>query len=85
MCAIDCQVGWISSYLEFDYLNFNEVNYPRIKEVINEFEEDIIYDNTFSFKLRFIQALEIALTFLIYKITKFRNKLEYEYIILKEN
>lgn len=83
--AIDCQVDWIISYLGFNYLNFNEINYPNIKEVINEFEKDISYDNTLSFKLRFIQLLEIAPNFLISKIRKFRNKLEHEYIVPKEN
>lgn len=83
--AIDCQVDWIISYLGFDYLNFNEKNYPNIKEVINDFEKDISYDNTISFKLRFIQAFEIAPTFLISKIRKFRNRLEHEYIVPKEN
>ena len=83
--AIDCQVDWIISYLGFDYLNLNEKNYPNIKEVINDFEKDISYDNTISFKLRFIQALEIAPTFLISKIRKFRNRLEHEYIVPKEN
>ncbi|NFG24362.1 hypothetical protein FDF86_01720 [Clostridium botulinum] len=83
--AIDCQVDWIISYLGFDYLNFNEKNYPNIKKVINDFEKDISYDNTISFKLRFIQALEIAPTFLISKIRKFRNRLEHEYIVPKEN
>ncbi|ACD51596.1 hypothetical protein DVV91_12315 [Clostridium botulinum] len=83
--AIDCQVDWIISYLGFDYLNFNEKNYPNIKKVINDFEKDISYDNTISFKLMFIQALEIAPTFLISKIRKFRNRLEHEYIVPKEN
>lgn len=83
--AIDCQVDWIISYLGFDYLCFNEKNYPNIKEIINEFEKEISYDNTLSFKLRFIQALEIAPTFLISKIRKFRNRLEHEYIVPKEN
>lgn len=83
--AIDCQIDSIILYLGFDYLSFNEKNYPNIKEVINEFEKDIGYDNTLSFKLRFIQALEIAPTFLISKIRKFRNRLEHEYIVPKEN
>ncbi|WP_462392637.1 hypothetical protein, partial [Clostridium cadaveris] len=83
--AIDCQIDWIISYLGFDYLNFNEVNYPSIKELINEFEKGISYNNNLSFKLRFMQALEIAPTFLISKIRKLRNKLEHEYIIPKED
>lgn len=83
--AIDCQIDWIISYLGFDYLNFNEKNYSNIKSLINEFEKTMDYNNTLTFKLRFIQALEIAPTFLISKIRKFRNKLEHEYIIPKEN
>ena len=71
--------------------SYNQVEATRsfapiyIKEVINEFEKDISYNNTLSFKLRFIQALEIAPTFLISKIRKLRNKLEHEYIVPKEN
>ncbi|WMJ81463.1 hypothetical protein RBU49_04195 [Clostridium sp. MB40-C1] len=83
--AIDCQVDWIISYLGFDYLNFNELNYPNIKELINKFEERLNNNNNLSFKLRFIQALEIAPIFLISKIRKFRNKLEHEYIVPKED
>lgn len=83
--AIDCQVDWIILYLGFDYLNFNELNYPYIKEMINKFEEGLSDNNNLSFKLRFIQALEIAPTFLISKIRKFRNKLEHEYIVPKES
>lgn len=83
--AIDCQVDWIISYLGFDYLNFNELNYLNIKELINKFEEESNNNNNLSFKLRFIQALEIAPTFLISKIRKFRNKLEHEYIVPEEN
>lgn len=83
--AIDCQIDWIISYLGFDYLSFNEKNYPNIKEVIDEFEKGMNYNSTLSFKLRFIQALEIAPTFLISKIRKFRNKLEHEYIVPKVN
>lgn len=83
--AIDCQVDWIISYLGFEYLNFNELNYPNIKELINKFEEGLNNKNKLSFKLRFIQALEIAPTFLISKIRNLRNKLEHEYIVPKED
>ncbi|MEW9095243.1 MAG: hypothetical protein AB2417_09195 [Clostridiaceae bacterium] len=83
--AIDCQVDWIISYLGFDYLNFNESNYPELRVLIDEFESDLRCNKDCSFKLRFIQALEIAPTFLISKIRKFRNKLEHEYMLPKEN
>ncbi|GAA0177166.1 hypothetical protein SH2C18_04420 [Clostridium sediminicola] len=83
--AIDCQVDWMISYLGFDYLNFNESNYPNIKELINKFEEGLNNKKNLSFKLRFIQALEIAPTFLISKIRNLRNKLEHEYIVPKED
>ncbi|WP_346876828.1 hypothetical protein [Clostridium sp. UBA5712] len=69
----------------FDYLNFNELRYPSVKVIINNFEGSLIYNSELSFKLRFIQALEIAPAFLISKIRRFRNKLEHEYIISKEN
>nr|WP_025774446.1 hypothetical protein [Clostridium botulinum] len=83
--AIDSQIDWIISYLGFDYLSFNEFNYPNIKEIINKFEErSNSSNNNTSFKLRFIQALEIAPTFLISKIRKLRNQLEHEYIVPKE-
>lgn len=82
--AIDCQIDWIISYLGFDYSKFNESNYPNIKEVINKSEEGLNSDKNLSFKLRFIQALEIAPTFLISKIRKFRNKLEHDYIVPKQ-
>jgi len=83
--AIDCQVDWIISYLGFDYLNFNESNYPNIKLLIDEFESDLNCNKDCSFKLRFVQALEIAPTFLISKIRTFRNKLEHEYILPSQN
>lgn len=81
--AIDCQVDWIISYLGFDHLKFNELNYPNIKVVIDEFENKSKRNDNLSFKLRFVQALEIAPTFLISKIRRFRNKLEHEYIVPK--
>ena len=88
--AIDCQVDWIISYLGFDYLNFNEQHYPYIKSMINEFEAETYFDKNLSFKLRFLQAMEITPIFLIAKIRKLRNELEHEYLqekikILPEN
>lgn len=82
--AIDCQVDWIISYFGFDYLNFCESKYPYVKLLIDEFESDANCNKDSSFKLRFIQALEIAPTFLISKIRTFRNKLEHEYIMPTE-
>ncbi|CAI3701536.1 hypothetical protein [Clostridium neonatale] len=79
--AIDCQVDWIISYLGFDYLNFNEQHYPYIKSMINEFEAETYFDKNLSFKLRFLQAMEITPIFLIAKIRKLRNELEHEYLM----
>ncbi|WP_308898790.1 hypothetical protein [Candidatus Desulfosporosinus nitrosoreducens] len=79
--AIDCQIDWIISYLGYDYLSFNEEKYLDIINVINDFEEDEKLNRDYSFKLRFIQALEIAPTSFISQIRKIRNKLEHEYIL----
>lgn len=82
--AIDCQIDWIISYLGFDYLNFNEKRYPEIKLIIEEFENELKHHKDLTMKLRFIQALEIAPTFLISKIRKIRNELEHEYVLPKK-
>lgn len=79
--AIDCQIDWIISYLGYDYLNFNEEKYSSLISIIYDLEEDQELNKDYSLKLRFIQALEIAPTFLISQIRKIRNKLEHEYIL----
>ena len=79
--AIDCQIDWIISYLGYDYLNFNEERYPSTISIMNELEEYENLSRDYSLKLRFIQALEIAPTFLISQIRKIRNKLEHEYLL----
>lgn len=79
--AIDCQIDWIISYLGFDHLKFNESKYPEVKLLIDEFEHMKNNSKDLTMKLRFIQALGIAPTFLISKIRKVRNKLEHEYTL----
>lgn len=82
--AIDCQIDWIMSYLGYDYLNFNEKKYPSIIKAITDLEKNEKLSGKFSLKLRFIQVLEIAPTFLISQIREIRNKLEHEYILPSE-
>ncbi|UPA31753.1 hypothetical protein L0P85_06345 [Terrisporobacter glycolicus] len=82
--AIDCQIDWIISYLGFEHLKFNENKYPEVKLLIDEFEHLKNNSKDLTMKLRFIQALGIAPTFLISKIRKLRNKLEHEYTLPSE-
>lgn len=79
--AIDCQIDWIINYLGYDYLEFNEEKYSYLLRTINELENEGYFNKSYTLKLRFIQALEIAPTFLISKIRMIRNKLEHEYIL----
>lgn len=81
--AIDCQVDWILDYLGYEYLKFSEEVYPNIKNLITEFElENGVLSDT-SFKLKFLQAMEISPAFLLSKIRLLRNKLEHEYTVPK--
>ncbi|UZP03333.1 hypothetical protein JW813_16735 [Clostridium botulinum] len=82
--AIDCQIDWIISYLGYDYLNFNKEKYPNIIKMITELEKSENLSGEFPLKLRFIQVLEIAPTFLISQIREIRNELEHEYILPSE-
>lgn len=82
--AIDCQLDWILYYLGYDYLKFDEKTYPNIRAVIDEFESENEKLNDTTFKLKFIQAMEIAPSFLVSKIRLLRNKLEHEYVIPKK-
>lgn len=79
--AIDCQIDWIISYLGFDHLKFNESKYPEVRLLIDEFEDTHKNSKDLTMKLRFIQALGVAPTFLISKIRKIRNELEHEYTL----
>lgn len=79
--AIDCQIDWIINYLGYEYLEFNEEKYPYLLNTINELEKEEYLNKNYPLKLRFIQALEIAPTFLISEIRAVRNKLEHEYIL----
>lgn len=79
--AIDCQIDWIILYLGFDFLKFNDTKYSEVKSFIEEFENTHSSSKDLSMKLRFIQALGIAPTFLISKIRKVRHKLEHEYTL----
>ncbi|MDU1231747.1 MAG: hypothetical protein E6980_16440 [Clostridium sp.] len=66
--AIYCQVDWIISYLGYDHSNFNERKYPNIIKVIADLEKCENLSGEFPLKLRLIQVLEIAPTFLISQI-----------------
>lgn len=79
--AIDCQIDWIINYLGYEYLEFKEEKYPYLLNTINELEKEEYLNKDYPLKLRFIQALEIAPTFLISEIRTVRNKLEHEYIL----
>lgn len=79
--AIDCQIDWIINYLGYEYLEFNEEKYSYLLDTINELEKEECLNKNYPLKLRFIQALEIAPTFLISEIRTVRNKLEHEYIL----
>ncbi|PJI09326.1 MULTISPECIES: hypothetical protein [Clostridium] len=83
--AIDCQVDWILEYLGYKYSEFNSKVYPNIDIIINEYEleNEFLYDTPF--KLKFVQAMDIAPSFLVSKIRLLRNKLEHEYTIPKKN
>ncbi len=82
--AIDCQIDWIISYLGYDYINFNEKKYLSIISIINDLEDDEKLNKNYSLKLRFIQVMEIAPTFLISQIREIRSKLEHEYVLPSE-
>ena len=63
---------------------FNERKYPNIIKVIAYLEKCENLSGGFPLKLRLIQVLEIAPTFLISQIREIRNKLEHEYILPNE-
>lgn len=77
--AIDCQTDWILQYLGFEHQNFNDKKYPVITQIIQQFEQDRRKCDPNPIKLKFVQSMEIAPTFLISKIREVRNKIEHEY------
>ncbi|MCB2297051.1 hypothetical protein [Clostridium tagluense] len=79
--AIECQIDSIISILGYDYKIFDSRNsYLETKKFIKEYFKEEVVDGLTD-RIKLLQVLNIAPTFLISKIRNLRNKVEHEYIM----